>query len=652
MSQFIRYFTYLLVCTLVFCWSTDGAAQEKRSLLTGKYSQEQLRGWLDQSFDWVPYPVFGEGWDQLSTSIKTAQIGMAEAQLGQPIPPLTASLLLEFSINGNRSNHGDLYFGRRNRLAQAVIAECMERKGRFMGEIIDLVWAICEESFWVIPAHYGTYGEAGLPAIDAAYVDLFAAETGALLAWTYYLLEKELDKVSSVLNKRILAEVDKRVLKPNLAYDDFWWMGISGRTLNNWTPWICSNWLACVLLCEKDAAKKAEAAYKIMACIDRFLDPYPADGGCDEGPGYWGRAGASLYDCLDLFELATKGKVNIWDAPLVRNIGQYIYKAHIKDDYYINFADAAAITKPSAPLVFAYGEKIKDEQMMAFGAWLAQRQQIFEGKIGDNLPRKLAAFQVLSALEKTKPQEAFVGESWFPDLQVLACHSDESNGDGFFMAAKGGHNAESHNHNDIGNFIIYHNGKPLIIDIGVETYTKKTFSDQRYEIWTMQSQYHNVPTVNGQMQSPGRSFEARHTARQNSDQQISFSMDIAAAYPAESGLEKWERTLTFQKNKQEISLKDVYQLKETKVPNVLHLMAANRPTIDEKTQTILLGAEVRGKAPVTLKYPKNFMATFEEIPLTDSRLQSTWGEKLFRIQLTDTQKKVSGTYHLTFTTNP
>ena len=168
----------------------------------------------------------------------------------------------------------------------------------------------------------------------------------------------------------------------------------------------------------------------------------------------------------------------------------------------------------------------------------------------------------------------------------------------------------------------------------------------------MQSQYHNVPTVNGQMQSPGRSFEARHTARQHSDQQISFSMDIAAAYPIESGLEKWERTLTFQKNKQEINLIDVYQLKEAKVPNVLHLMAANRPTINEKTQTILLGEEVKGKAPVALKYPKNFTATFEEIPLTDSRLQSTWGEKLFRILLTDTQKKVSGTYHLTFTTNP
>ena len=404
--------------------------------------------------------------------------------------------MLEFSRNGNRSRHGAIYFGKRNRLAQAVVAECIEREGRFMEEIMNLVWSICEESWWVIPAHYGQYAQEGLPGSDAAYVDLFAAETGVLLAWTHYLLADELDKISPVLNERILEEIDERILTPNLEHDDYWWMGVNGRSLNNWTPWICSNWLATVLLCEKDAERKAKAAYKIMECLDRFLDPYPADGGCDEGPGYWGRAGASLFDCLELFDLGSSGKIDVWKNELVRNIGQYIYKVHIMDDYYINFADASAITRPAPTLIYRYGKKIKDEQMMAFGSWLAQRQKIFDGEIRDNLARKLATFQTLPEIEKTTPKEAFVSQSWFPDLEVLVCRSDDPQGKGFFLAAKGGHNAESHNHNDVGSFIIYYDGKPVIIDVGVETYTKKTFSSQRYEIWTMQSQYHNLPTIN------------------------------------------------------------------------------------------------------------------------------------------------------------
>ncbi len=87
--------------------------------------------------------------------------------------------------------------------------------------------------------------------------------------------------------------------------------------------------------------------------------------------------------------------------------------------------------------------------------------------------------------------------------------SSEGSAEGLYLAAQGGHNAESHNHNDVGNFIVYADGEPAIIDVGVETYTAKTFSAQRYEIWTMQSAYHNLPTVNGVMQGAGRQFEAR-----------------------------------------------------------------------------------------------------------------------------------------------
>ena len=95
-----------------------------------------------------------------------------------------------------------------------------------------------------------------------------------------------------------------------------------------------------------------------------------------------------------------------------------------------------------------------------------------------------------------------------PGIQVMAARVEEGSAQGLYLAAQGGHNAESHNHNDVGNFLIYADGQPAIIDVGVETYSAKTFSSKRYEIWTMQSAYHNLPTIDGVMQSAGRQFAA------------------------------------------------------------------------------------------------------------------------------------------------
>ena len=83
------------------------------------------------------------------------------------------------------------------------------------------------------------------------------------------------------------------------------------RRVNNWNPWICSNWLASTLLIEQDETLRARSVFKAIQALDNFIDQYPQDGGCDEGPGYWGRAGASLYDCLELLYSATDGQISV-----------------------------------------------------------------------------------------------------------------------------------------------------------------------------------------------------------------------------------------------------------------------------------------------------------------------------------------------------
>ena len=100
-----------------------------------------------------------------------------------------------------------------------------------------------------------------------------------------------------------------------------------------------SNCLTAFLIIERDKDRRVDAVRKALEGLEVFMKTYHDDGGCDEGSSYWGRAGASLFDCLELLYWASGGKLSFYDLPLVRQIGRFIYRAHIHDDYFINFAD-------------------------------------------------------------------------------------------------------------------------------------------------------------------------------------------------------------------------------------------------------------------------------------------------------------------------
>jgi len=147
---------------------------------------------------------------------------------------------LDYVRDGNRRRYEKLLFSRRGKLVLLVLGELLEGHGRFTDAIADGLWLICEESYWGVPAHVGAQKRgAGLPDVTEPTVDLFAAETGALLAWTNYLRGDRLDAVHPLVHERLRLEVDRRILTPNLDRDDFWWMGFTPREVNN--PWINSN---------------------------------------------------------------------------------------------------------------------------------------------------------------------------------------------------------------------------------------------------------------------------------------------------------------------------------------------------------------------------------------------------------------------------
>ncbi len=641
-----------------FSLTTASEKQNDRTPLAPTWPLEKLEKIIIPGKDWHPYPTFSEpdGFEKIPENIRKAYIQEGEKALNGEWAPLPASIFLDYVRNGNRSRFEHLSFSRRSRLANLVLAEVFERKGRFLDEIMNGIWAICEESFWGVPAHLGGQKAGhGLPDVTDPYVDLFSAETGELLAWTYYLLAPQLDQINPLIAKRIVYETECRILTPYLEHNDWGWMGFKSRQggyksrVNNWNPWINSNVIACTLILEHDAKRRLKLLHKEMDSIDNFMAPYPEDGGCDEGPSYWGRAGGSLFDCLELLYSASDGAINIYNAHLTQEIGKYIYRAYISNPYFLNFADAPAKMQIEPALVFRYGKAIGDVTMMRFAAFEAKQYDWGDGTLGGSfgklnriLPALFSAKEILS----TTPAKPLLRDVWLPDIQVMTARSEENSKESFYLAAKGGHNNESHNHNDVGNYIVYLNGQPVLVDAGSQTYTAKTFSSRRYELWNNQSGHHNLPTINGVMQHNGRQFEAGDVRYSANNKRAQLALDISKAYPEEAQVKTWQRTITLNRGKN-VQVTEKYQLKKFIEPFALNFLTPLKPVLEKAGKIKLQNTEQPDASVYLLYNAKLFAPTFEKIEITDSRMSRSWGSELQQVILRSTAKDLNGQFKIT-----
>lgn len=628
-------------------------------MMMERYGNISLAEQLLSRREFEPYPTGRDrkAWERLPRVLKRAYVGQGERYLSADWPSLPATLFMEFQRKGIRSTYERASFQRRNALAALVVAECIEGEGRFLDAIVNGVWAICEETFWGIPAH--TYlaktGDEPLPDISEPVIDLFAGETGALLAWTHYLLEKDLDAMSPLVTARIRTEVKRRILDPFVERDDFWWMGLvaSPHKINNWNPWCNSNVLAGALLLEDDPNRRTAIVTKVMRSLDRFIASYQPDGGCDEGPGYWNRAGGSLFDCLELLHIATSGALSFYDQPLIAEIGRYLYRVHIFDDYFINFADAPARVQIPAGLVYQYGCRIGDEKLAALGAHayhkLVENGQWPIHSLTRLLPSLFLHEQVAAVQSQPPPYEQ---DAWLEGIQVMVARERGQTSRGLFLAAKGGHNGESHNHNDVGQFVVYLDGQPMVVDVGVETYTAKTFSSRRYEIWTMQSHFHNVPAVGGVGQRQGGAFKAGQVRYHRADSTAELSLDLATAYPPEAGIESWRRTLRLVRGEEAaIEILDDFKLSRSATDVVSHLMTPCAPQFGTDGTLWLKAPTSPGSADhPTLRMAfdaTQFDISCESIPIEDPKLAKAWGSQIHRIRLVSRQPVRQGVWRLT-----
>ena len=182
------------------------------------------------------------------------------------------------------------------------------------------------------------------------------------------------------------------------------------------------------------------------------------------------------------------------------------------------------------------------------------------------------------------------------------------------MATHGGHNAESHNHNDVGDFLLYANGEPVIIDAGRGNYTARTFSSKRYELWFTQSQYHNLPIVNGLGQIAGRSYEATHVKSNVTDKEATLQMDIAPSYAKEAGIAAWNRTVKLNRVKNTVEINDDYALNQK--PNSLQQIFMTVCDTDISTPGKVVLKTWKNQI-ITLQYDPKLWSITTELPSTD-----------------------------------
>ena len=544
------------------------------------------------------------------------------------IPELSATLYMDYFRTGSRSNFEDPYFMRRKALSYFTVCEAIENKGRYLDRIIDLLFKILQETTWVVPSHAAISDNSDcLPDANNEIIDLFAAETGATLSFVYDVLHNKFDSVSKNISPRIIKKLRHRIIDCYNSHNDFFWFGFDGRRVNNWNPWINSNILRIArTVCGHDEACKV--MLKVMKSLDCYLRWYPEDGACDEGPVYWFKAGVCLMECIAMLKEYSGGTIDLYSQQKIKNTLEFYSKIYVGGGRAVNFADAASKSICSYGVLYHAAKAAGNTEMINFCADMKKR---FCDTVPITLQEPWRVINLAEANNELGEPKAvkYPPEVYFNSIQLFT----KRTADGIFFAAKGGNNDESHNHNDVGNFMIFKNTVPYVVDSGNMRYTRDTFSEKRYTIWTNRSEFHNLPTIGGCNQHEGALYKAENVIYKPGF----FSVDIQNAYENSNDIVFWKRSFEFSGG---VCVKDEYEFKKP-IEITLNFLFALKPDITPE------GFVFDGKFKMIFDMAQ-FNINCEEIELKDKLLENSWGDRLYRFCLKKKQTDSHGVIRYSF----
>ena len=584
-----------------------------------------------------------EYWEKIKLGIYEKLKKKKEYYDNYTFEPLYASLWMEYTTKKNRTHFQEKYFARREALNVYALLEAIENKGEHMERIIDLVWMTLEETEWALPAHVNhTPSADALTDYNDPTVCIFSSSTSTLLSFVYQLYREKFDEVSRNISPRIKAEVIRRTVD---AFNDrdYWYMGFEQpEKTSNWTSGVNSGVLtsAITFLGDTDEERKklAKTLARIIKITNIQINAYPDDGACNEGTSYWFGSTVNLMDVLDNIKKVTGGAVDPFSIEKIKKISDFPLYTYIYGPYFANFSDCDAICHFFAGLLYKIGKASGNEKLISleYDAYKREKDNP-KFNIGININSNLNFAESYAAYSEAKDIKPFYPQKDGYLESIEMCFARESTSDcsGLYFAAKGGHNYEMHNHNDVGTFIVYKDGERFLCDAGRGVYTALTFSEKRYTIWNNRSCYHNLPTINGSDQHDSEfsndTFTSKNVHYMADGNKTVFSLDLQNAYENKTEINKWVRTFTFDRKRSEIIIEEDYSLKKCESIALNFLSAV--PFEPDKDGIIMRAPS--GKELKIFIDMDNFGYFAEEIDISsDDVFKKTWGDRLYRLILT------------------
>ncbi len=398
--------------------------------------------------------------------------------LAGDIPACKYSEFIVYAQTGSRTEYQTSYFKRRRAMNTAAILSLIyPDEPAYLDRLCDVLWAILDEYVWVLPAHMPSFTD-----VVVEHLDLFACETGFALSEIDYLLG---NRLPALIRARIRTEVERRIINAYLNHTFGW-----EKSPYNWSAVCMGSVFAAFAYLHPEKIPALRPRFEETMRI--FLSGFSDDGICLEGVGYWAYGFGFFTMFADLAFDFTGGEWNYFADPKVRDVASFLQKTFIDGRTTVSFSDAGGRGGYPLGIVHYLKSKYPDDVIVppySFSHW-----QDSCGRWGGAV-RSIVWFD----------------PAYVTDEGARVCREDYSPSAGWLtkvtptygFAAKGGTNAEPHNHNDLGSFIVAAGGMQILTDPGAGTYSKSYFSAKRYENLFASSRGHSVPIVNGQYQLAG-----------------------------------------------------------------------------------------------------------------------------------------------------
>ncbi len=516
-------------------WAGCFPARAESPVKSGRVAE--IAAWLPEQPRGFGVPATNRApWEALKTDPKWAAVIQDAAELGQkPCPDLPDALYLDYSKTGNRTRCQKVLSQRDGRMATLALAECLEAKGRFVSPLAETVRAICAERTWMLPAH-----DRGLESFNGRTMDMDLRATliGWELASIHYLLQEQLPPDIRALIEK---EVRRRILFPFREIVEgrqrgaFWL-----KATHNWNS-VCLAGVTCAALAlEPKAADRAWFVAAAEHYIKNFLSGFTPDGYCSEGMGYWNYGFGRFLMLGEGVRQATGGKLDFLADPAAKAPALYALHSEIINGIYPTIADCHPGDAPDRQFLKLISER--------FDLDVPRVKTVSFANPGKSVgPVTMFAFlqNPLPRIPGAQEPSALPLRTWFSDGGVLICRPGTGTPP-FAAVLKGGHNAEHHNHNDVGSFSVISGRTMLVCDPGAEVYTARTFSAKRYDSKVLSSFGHAVPRIGGQLQRTGAAAKAVVLQTDFSEQRDLLTLDLQSAYDLPK-LRKLNRSFQFER---------------------------------------------------------------------------------------------------------